>query len=495
MMTPRSFLFTRQKPCPQTSPKKSKPRESSTEQRNRPTRQETDDGTSKMAPAETDSRPTTPSSPVIIPSRGNRDNPFPPRHELRKDRRQNGERKLPERSGRYAPGAISPSVAALLANTSIPPPRSSRSIRKGAGSGQRLTVDAILRHTDVSEKEFSISLGRGPLDLLLSPPDEADMEELTVSSDAGNESFLSTRTMSTGSIPSLDDESITGPSPSLYSLATPSSRGRKSLPIRRLQSVGSPPGDPPSAEDHPLSNTAVDIDELDFRFFQPRKSSSDQQHVNPLVTTRPPQRKSAFKSNLTSSLKAISSAARSSFSSFTAPMVLPEDFLTRSIITIDPQVPFTDERMPPRLEDTPTPALRRYLNPTTNAPIEAHVPSSLPQTIAATKCTASIQMQTYKVSRVGKSTLPSIISRRTHSIPEDVYADVASGPVARQRDMRENSDFIRIAVMEMAMRKNGKLDDRKPGRARWALPPRKPSTRPYQIGEDGVPTRWVAITR
>jgi hypothetical protein len=193
-------------------------------------------------------------------------------------------------------------------------------------------------------------------------------------------------------------------------------------------------------------------------------------------------------------LKAVRAAARS-FSSLTIPMITPDDFLTRSIIAIDPQVPFTDERMPPRLEDTPTAALRRYLNPTTNAPIEAHVPSSLAQTMPATKCTASIQMQTYKFSRAGKSSSPSVISRRTQTTSEEEFADVAAGPVARQRDMRENSDFIRVAVMEMAMRKNGKLDDHKPGRAKWALPPRKISTKPYQIGENGVPVRWIAVTR
>lgn len=64
----------------------------------------------------------------------------------------------------------------------------------------------------------------------------------------------------------------------------------------------------------------------------------------------------------------------------------------------------------------------------------------------------------------------------------------------RPREMRENSDFIRIAVMEMAMRKRGKLDDQRPGRARWALPPRKHSTAPYEIGPNGVPSRWVSIT-
>jgi hypothetical protein len=60
--------------------------------------------------------------------------------------------------------------------------------------------------------------------------------------------------------------------------------------------------------------------------------------------------------------------------------------------------------------------------------------------------------------------------------------------------MRENSDFIRIAVMEMMMRKNGKLDDKMPGRARWALPPRKPSNKVYEIGEGGVLVRWIATT-
>jgi hypothetical protein len=66
--------------------------------------------------------------------------------------------------------------------------------------------------------------------------------------------------------------------------------------------------------------------------------------------------------------------------------------------------------------------------------------------------------------------------------------------LARQRDMRENSDFIRVAVMEMLMRKKGKLDDHKPGRARWALPPRKSPTKPYEIAENGVPARWNSVT-
>lgn len=247
------------------------------------------------------------------------------------------------------------------------------------------------------------------------------------------------------------------------------------------------------ADDHPLSSPEIEIDELDFRVFERAQDSEMYSPPPSIAESTTPRRKSAFKSNLTASLKALRSAAKS-ISSLTTPMITPDDFLTRSIITIDPRVPFTDERMPPLLEDTPTPALRRYLNPTTNAPIEAHIPSSLAQTSTSSQCTASIQMQTYKVSRSKKGTTPSVISRRTQSTSEEAFAEVAAGPVARQRDMRENSDFIRIAVMEMAMRKKGKLDDQKPGRARWALPPRQPPNRPYEISPSGVPVRWIPVT-
>lgn len=430
------------------------------------------------AEAENLSRPTTPSSPVIIPfPRGSHDGSQ--RTQVPKGRRNNGRKPRTD-----SPETISPSVAALLAVTKIPTQKQSRSLRKRAGSGQRLTVDAILKHADVSEKELSMSLGRSPLDYLLSSPEELQDEFAT--SETGYESVVSTRTVSCESMPSLDDESIGEASPSLNSLITPSSRGRRSLPSRRI--LSSPPVEN-ALDDHPLSAPNFDIDELDFRIFE---RPQEKERAIPRTEVDSSPRKSAFKSNLTASLRALRSAARS-FSSLTTPMITPDDFLTRSIISIDPQVPFTDERMPPRLEDTPTPALRRYLNPTTNAPIEAHVPSSLAQTMSATKCTASIQMETYNVSRSGKSTSPSVISRRSQPA-EDVFGQVA-GPVARQREIRENSDFLRIAVMEMAMRKNGKLDDQKPGRATWALPPRTAPTKAYERGKDGVPLRWVAYVQ
>jgi hypothetical protein len=420
------------------------------------------------------SRPTTPSSPVKIPPmRGNHD--ANQRTQVPKGRRNNG-----RKPRTHSADAISPSVAALLATTKIPTQKQTQSLRHRSGARQRLTVDAILEHADVSEKELSMSLGKSLLDYLLSSPEELQ-DELTTSEN-GYESVVSTRTVSCESMPSLDNESVSEVSPSPNFLVTPSSRGRRSLPTRRIFS--SPPVEN-ALDDHPLSVPEIDIDGLDFRFFE-RPQPKEQE--NPRIQVDPP-RESAFKSNLTASLRALRSAAKS-FSSLTTPMITPDDFLTRSIISIDPQVPFTDERMPPRLEDTPTPALRRYLNPTTNAPIEAHVPSSLAQTMSATKCTASIQMETYNVSRSGKIRSPNVISRRSQST-EDVFAQVG-GPVARQREIRENSDFLRIAVMEMAMRKKGKLDDQKPGRATWALPPREAPTKAYKRGKDGVPLRWIA---
>ncbi|EPE29564.1 hypothetical protein GLAREA_00724 [Glarea lozoyensis ATCC 20868] len=483
MLAPRSYLFTAHHS--NVSDKndrkaKEKRRPSPPKRATSSTMSVTTTATTTSVATDTGSRPTTPSSPVVIPFRGQHDEPRQ-RSQVRNERQRRsharGQRTI------HSPDAISPSVAALLAITQIPTgPRYHTTHRARPTAGQRLTVDAILQHTGVSEKEYSISLGRSPLDLLLSPQDE--LEDDLAGSETGQESIMSARTLSSESMPSLDGDCPSDASPSMNSfVTTPSPRSRRSVPSRRLRALSTQDS---STDDHPLSSPTINVDELDFRVFQ--RETDDKEECSNTNEVTP--RKSAFKSNLTASLRALRSAAKS-FSSLKTPLITPDDFLTRSIITIDPRVPFTDERMPPRLEDTPTPALRRYLNPTTNAPIEAHVPPSLAQTTPASKCTASIQMETYKISRSAKGTSPNVISRRTQSTQETL-AEVV-GPVARQREMRENSDFIRIAVMEMAMRKKGKLDDHKPGRAKWALPPRKVPTKSYEVGVDGVPVRWVAL--
>lgn len=503
MLAPRSFLFTRQAPQPKSTKQNTKRREEAQSPATTTTAStQKDESLSARRNVSRDMAHSTASStamsipatsePVVIPMRSNESMRDGIRRTERKERRHNA-RNHTERSPQrprdvHALDSIPPSVAALLALTSIPAQKSRAvaSLRASSRKSEdRLTVDAILRHTSVSEKEFSLSLGKSPMDMLLSPPDELDEDETTNSDTGVESSYLSSRTISSESVPSLDDSSIGEDAISLSSITTPSPRRRRGTPSRRMQSMASPPRE--DVLEHPLSSSELDIDELDFRVFEmPAKENRDIQGVDEML----PRRKSAFKSNLTASLRALRFAARS-ISSITNPMITPDDFLTRSIISIDPQVPFTDERMPPRLEDIPTPALRRYLNPTTNAPIEAHVPPSLAQTTSAAKCSASIQMQTYRISKATKTTPTNVISRRTTTTdPEEVFQEVTA-PVARQRDMRENSDFIRIAVMEMMMRKNGKLDEKMPGRAKWALPPRKPPTKVYEIGEGGVPKRWI----
>ncbi|KAK4123855.1 hypothetical protein N657DRAFT_680973 [Parathielavia appendiculata] len=438
-------------------------------------------------------RPTTPSSPVQIPTRPkSRDASNPQKtHRAHGNRRNHSMPRHPRDV--HSRDAIPPSVAALLAVTNIPPPKAARSLRQ-TKLEKRMTVESIIERAQESEKELSLKLSKRPMDILLMAPEDLEADDASIC-DSIPESVLSSRTVSMDSMPSLSNSVATDPLSSLDTPQTPPRR-RKVQPTRRsLEPVSSPPGEP---ESHPLSPES-EVAELDFRVFA-REEVSDKK------TSRLPFKplKSAFKSNLTASLRALRQAARS-FSNLNFSSIPPEDFLTRSILTIDPQVPYTDERRPPPLQEEPTAALRRYLNPTTTARLEK--PQQATSGPALRTFTASIQMQTYKVHRArsvshtsGRSPYPSVAvgpsSTSPSSQPPQSKPVVPEHPLPgpRQREMRENSDFIRIAVMEMAMRKSGKLDDQRPGRARWALPPRKQSTRPYEIRPDGVPARWVAVT-
>lgn len=391
----------------------------------------------------------------------------------------------------HSPDAIPASVAALLAVTSIPPPKSQRTLRQrlAKDTGKRMTVDSILQQSQESEKELSLNFIKGPLDVLLSPPEDLEDDDLSSLEGSTIASPLSTRTVSYDSMPSLTDSFSTGTtSSSIGTTHSTTTRGRKMQPTRKsLTPVSSPPGE---KEEHPLFREH-DLEELDFRVFD--SSPEAEEKKGGMMQAFQPFR-SAFKSNLTSSLRALRNAARS-FSSMNMSSIPPEDFLTRSILTLEPNVPFTDERMPPTLDEEPSAAVRRYLNPTQTARLESQKSTSLQNPRGS--FTASIQMQTYKVHRSrsspsglrGQNATSRSSQGEQSTRGKEPALSSPSGP--RQREMRENSDFIRVAVMEMAMRRSGKLDEQQPGRARWALPPRKTSTRPYEIGGDGVPARWV----
>ncbi|KAM5353865.1 hypothetical protein ACJ41O_000515 [Fusarium nematophilum] len=423
-------------------------------------------------------RPTTPTSPVKIPTTNN----------SHPQKRHTSQRRRPRDS--RSSETLSPSLAALLAVTDIP--RHKQLQRRRRRSEKSLTVEEVIE-CQGSEKELSWSLSRNPLDMLLSPPQEATDDDDSVS-DCNIGSAMSTRTYSVDSIPSLDESFTSECLSSLGSPGTPSpfSRRTRFTPMRKsLQPVVSPPG---SVDEHPLAGDDADIEELDFTSL--RQSEETQPVKSQFLQPFKPLR-SVFKSNLTASLRALRSAAKS-FSAINLPSIPPDDFLTRSILTIDPNVPYTDERRPPVTEEIPSAAMRRYLNPTTNSRIESPT-----KTVFAGTFAASIQMRTYKIQRsrsapgTSRNSYPSTsLQSQPSPAPQQPQPQVPSqtAPGMRQREMRENSDFIRIAVMEMAMRKRGKLDDQRPGRARWALPPRQMTTKPYEVAPNGVPVRWIPIT-
>ncbi|RFU73706.1 hypothetical protein TARUN_8546 [Trichoderma arundinaceum] len=435
-------------------------------------------------------RPTTPTGPVQIPKISGRNRQFEAVHHPVR-RHINPRRKVPNHV--RSPDSLSPSVAALLAVTDIPRPR--RTPRKTRGTDRLLTVDAIISdESPLSEKEFSWSLSRGsPMDVLMSPPDSLDDDFL--GSDYGSVSMA--RTLSVDSMPSLGDSFGTDVISSIESprsLSPQPLHRRKASPIRKsLGPIRSPPD---SIDEHPLSPELLrDADEVDSLSLP--SSGADQTTSSAFIPFKP--LRAVFKSNLTASLRALRSAAKS-FSNINFPSIPPDDLITRSLLTMDPKVPYTDERRPPVTEEIPSAELRRYLNPTTRLSLETPSrPLQQPGTFAA-----SIQMQTYKIQRsrptdaAPRKSYPSTSplspsSPVIQSTPTPTQDSIPPLPAVRQREMRENPDFIRIAVMEMIMRRRGKLDNSKPGRARWALPPRKSSAKPYEIGPDGVPERWIPL--
>ncbi|KAI1169842.1 hypothetical protein F4777DRAFT_162253 [Nemania sp. FL0916] len=427
--------------------------------------------------ATTAARPITPSSAMQIPIKHKH------HHQATTNRTRSTSAR--RRKDVHSPDAVPPAVAALLAITNIPPPKRRRSLRSKETKDPRMTVDSIVPRSKVSEKDLSqelrfeleedlgiSSFERSPLEYLLTPPDELAEEDALLHADSGFATPYSTRTASFDSLPSLGDSLSLGAVASAEFPITPRG-GRIRSPRRSLEPVTSPPGEQP---EDPLSKVSLESEQLDFSVKPIMAADKQTLVIMPF--------KSVFKSNLTASLRALRSAART-LSTFTASSIPPDDLLTRSILTIDPRVPFTDEKRPPVLEEEPSEAMRRYLNPASN--IRPEVRGSSP----IRSYTASIQMETYKVQRSrGASKAARQAAQASSSNKASTVMLFPPGP--RQREVRENPDFIRIAVMEHLMRKRGKLDDQREGHARWLLPPRKAATKPYEIGPGGVPIRWTS---
>jgi hypothetical protein len=381
----------------------------------------------------------------------------------------------------HNPDAIPPAVAALLAVTAIPkmPPRR----RKLATMDRRISMDELIQEWKTDGAEAPSSVVGSPLDLLLGRLDESEDEYGSLQSmEQEKDTFDTSRSISSESVatlpPSLDFDD-----PSFAShwdnISTPDSISRKSLPERRERIVSSPSKED-CVLDHPLLHFGPEeCDEI---------VTSD---VTSLVDSLPSssERFKSFKSNLTASLQALKSAAKS-FSNFTAPSVPPDDLLTRSLLS--PR--FTSEMRPKMVDGLPSPALRRYLNPQPApiSPTELSMQLHDSLLIDADSDTHApmIQMQTY--DRRGRASK----TRRRASDPfSEAGRAQSSPPTVRQREPRENSDFLRVIVLEMNMRRVGKLDTKAAGKARIWLPPRKSSTSktPSFHSAGGVPDRWLSI--
>ncbi|RJE19937.1 hypothetical protein PHISCL_07718 [Aspergillus sclerotialis] len=437
---------------------------------------------------------STNTSPVIIPpKRGQRVTSA--QRELASDGHKSlrNSKSLSTSSSRVRGGRPLPnSIASVLEATAIPvPPRNklSRNFRKlPQGNHVEDFSKLLMEGVKLRDDELINGQGNTLLDILLSPPEPIENSSMGNDYDVDTPS-ISSHSVSTESTPSLEhdlDSSSSAP------LSSPPCSQRNASEKRRQR----PSCSENCAFDHPLLEPELPEP------LEPASQNRTLPDTNPRKSSLSvpfPRLGFTFKSNLTASLRAIKSAAQT-VSAFATPPVQQDDFLTRSLFAITPKL--TDDRRPPPMDEPPSPAMRRYLNPITISPAEMHIYNEHPPESEGLvcKCPVSIQMQTYRRSggrgrKNGNFHLSSLDS-------SDLLFDPEIPPMARQREPRENSDFLRMVVLEMNMRRSGKLRDDIPPRAKIWLPPRKGgqhrllSFNEYcdTDDENTVPARWIGVS-
>ena len=348
-----------------------------------------------------------------------------------------------------------------------------------------------------SNGSLSNSLGNPHFDSLFGHIDGLVESEMIVGSEGLDAGILTTRSISTTSVASLASPEDFS-SADNASLSPSISTVQSSPKIRRL------PRSESCEEEHPLMH--YEQDDAPF----PELSISPPERRSTPRTSTP----NAFKSSLTASLKAIKSAAQSVSNYTTSTTIQPDEFLSHSVFDIQPSM--TDDRRPPPSDGTPSPALRRYLNPDyshhPDSPTQLHFwlddrspstsPSKSPDPAGFLK--PKIKKKYLKDSNAKSASgtkLPPIVPLAT-CIPSAVRTAHASSPPIwltpdgtpsnkrtagqftglsdeafaafgglKQREPRENRDFLRVFVCEMQMRRHGKLAEGAEGKARMWLPP------------------------
>ncbi len=494
MMVPRAYAYSSQIPM---SSKKRDDKDTlsvSVAERSSPrTTKKEERSTSKAPPPKMFTpQPATPSKPVVIPTRARNGGRRKSRESMSKDKER---RKSQEDETPHDPSSTPASVSALLAMTSLNASAERfqhEQRRKRSGAPVSRTQGA--RYQAMPRRAISSSSPQS-WGMLLSPPEDSEQEAGSYESDTTLGPLSSVRSMSTESMPSLDTDTESVSSAS--NPATPGFAINRNGADRRQKSLSTSRGED-CVLDHPLlPQTPATVpeeyeDRLDVQ--SPNLSASAKSRYS-------------FKSNLTASFRKIRSAAQS-FSAFTAPPTQREDYLARSLLGISPH--FTDERRPLPTTSPPDPALRRYLNPTNFSASEFHHHNSHSTSKSKTlhpSCKASIQLQTYQrkvCPSSHKASSPPIFTSAQQKAM-DAVDGLPQVSLARQREPRENSDFLRVIVLEMNMRKVGKLGEGSPGRARLWLPARQVGK--VVVGEEegkeageggggggkGVPRRWEGV--
>ncbi|KAK5122116.1 hypothetical protein LTR85_004362 [Meristemomyces frigidus] len=385
-------------------------------------------------------------------------------------------------SAAHDPNALPPAVAALLAVTAIPPPRPNQFRRKSRGQQRRVSIDELVNQWK-SDDTLKVSYSSSPaLSVLLEDYSEIEEQCISASESTAECELLHTRSTSSDSVPSLeaDDRSVL----SMGSPSTPGSlRSRRSATNLKRDRARSLITTEDSSLDHPLVPPSP-VDEDDGIIMSTAASRSST-----------PKPRSTFKSNLTTSLRALKKATISSLVSFslsnaTAPAQrsVSSAFSDEMLWSHPFLFPQFSSEVRPSIMGTPTEAQRRYLNPMplTFEEQEAPFQQALhgPYLLEAVNDLPTIPMQTYNRSKRRANQ-----KRGGPAVNSEAGRALLSAAGVRQREPRENSDFLRVVVLEMNMRREGKLES---GRARIWLPPRQVSACSQE--ESKVPKRWVGVS-